>query len=861
MGFAMGTQESAQAGIRLVEREAQLDALRSAVASRSGQVVLVTGEAGAGKSSLVRALTQETAQPVLVGACDNLRTRRPFGPLLDWARAADPELADLVAHGESPHEALEGALALMRREPTLAVIEDIHWSDDATIDLIRFVGRRLTGTSSTLVLTYRPDEVIQGSALFLALGDLATVRPEHIRVPALTRSGVAELAVDSPVDVDVLLERTSGNAFFVSACLASGEALPQTVRDAVLARLYRLSPAAVAASEIVSIFPGNVSSAQASQLGAEDAGIEECLNDGILVEESARLRFRHELGREAVYGAIPAGQRRALHRRALATLEACDDPDPTQATHHALESGEVEAALRHALIAADVAERAGARSEAIAHLDLCLTVGGALGREARTALLVRLAGACHEVGALGRSIAAYREALDLATEPRERGLILSKLWGVLSFAGQLDAAQEAVDEAIRLLEKLPPGRELALAYAQQCSQHMLSRRLRQAEPWGERAMALATEFDDVETLVYIQIQSGVARMMLGNADGLDRLHQAVETGTRLGIQTGVVTGLSQIGCGGGEVRLYEIALPALRQAVAYANEHELGARGLYSEAWLGRCLVELGQWEEATTVLTRVANSPRAEGISLIAVQTALGRLRARRGDADPWPALDLAYDLAARTGHLQRIWPVTAARAEAAWLEDRLHDEMDRVRKGYQLAIGLDQPWATGELGWWAHRGGDEVFPEGAAPYAHLIAGDPRAAASAWRDLGCPYDEADALALGDDDDQLRAWAIWSGLGAAPALHRLAESRRQQGLRIPRGPNAATLGNAAGLTARELEVLRLVAQGLRNPDIGRDLHLSTKTVGHHVSHILEKLGVGNRTEAVTAAAALGVLER
>ena len=855
----MGTDRPAPGGVRLVEREAQLDALRSTVASGAGRVVLVTGEAGAGKSSLVRALIAGCSQRVLLGACDNLRTPRPLGPVLDWARVADPGLVDLIARGATPHHVLDATLALLGREPTLAVIEDLHWTDDATTDLVRFLGRRIENTPSTLVLTYRPDEVVRGSALFLALGDLATVQPQHVPVPALTRAGVAELARESPLDVDVLVEKTSGNAFFVTACLASGETLPQTVRDAVLARLYRLSADAIAAAQIVSIFPGGVAADSAAELGADTAAIEECLDDGVLICESTRLRFRHELGREAIYGAVPAGLRRALHRQALDRLERDDVVDATQATHHALESGEVGAALRHAQVAAQLAERSGSRSEAIAHLELSLSLGGSLPSTDRTALLVRLAANCHEVGALKRSIAAYHDALDLVSDPRERGLLLSRLCGVLSFAGQLDAAQEALDEAIVLLEGLPPGRELALAYAQQCSLHMLSRRLRQAEPWGERAMALATEFDDVETLNYIQTQSGVARMMLGNSDGLDRLQRAIETGTRLGIQIGVVSGLSQIGCGGGEVRRYDVAVPALRRAVAYADEHELGARGLYSAAWLGRCLVELGRWEEADAVLSRVAHSPRAEGISVIATQTALGRLRARRGDADPWPALDLAYELAERTGHLQRIWPVAAARAEAAWLEGRLPDELDRIRRAYRLATGLDQPWATGELGWWAHRAGDRIPAEGAAPYAHLIAGEPQAAARAWRDLGCVYDEADALALGDEDDQLRAWALWTDLGAAPALRLLTEQRRRDGRRVPRGPHAATLGNAGGLTSREVEVLQLLARGLPNPAIAVALHLSAKTVGHHVSHILEKLAVRNRTEAVTAAADLGLI--
>jgi DNA-binding CsgD family transcriptional regulator/tetratricopeptide (TPR) repeat protein len=712
-----------------------------------------------------------------------------------------------------------------------------------------------------LVITYRPDAVPSGSPLALALGDLASAPPLRVPVPALTRDGVARLAAGSGIDAAELFARTGGNAFFVSECLSSGDTLPATVREAVLARVHRLPPAAVTAAQVVSIFPGRAEASLVDELGATVAGVDAATEAGVLVGEPGYVRFRHELARAAVQDSLTAARRRSLNRAALQLIEARTLVDPARATHHAMEAGDIGAALRHAPDAARAAELAGARREAIAHLELAVQVGAELPVATRRELLVRLADHCEVVGRHARAIEAYRQALALTEEPRGRAEILLRLWNSLSFAGHLDPAAEALDQAIELLEGLPPGRELALGYAQRCSHLMLSRRLRAAEPWGRRAMALAAAHEDVETLAYTQIQSGIALFMTGDDDGLARVQDGIDTARRREIHRLVAHGLSQIGSGGGEIRRYDLAIPALRECIGYAEQHELGSRGLYSAAWLGRCLLESGRWDEATALLTDVLRSPRAEGVTVLTALTALGRLRARRGDPDLWRPLDEALELATRTGHLQRLWPVTAARAEAAWLEGRLGDELDRVLRLHELARGLDQPWATGELALWASRGGAHVSPDGAAePFALSLAGRAAEAAACWQTRGCPYERADALAhSGEDRNELEALGIWQSLGARPAARWLTDRRRAAGRAVPRGPNASTRGNAAGLTGREVEILQLVAQGLRNPQIAERLHLSPKTVSHHVSHVLAKLGAGTRTEAASIAVELGLV--
>ncbi|HZA83700.1 MAG TPA: helix-turn-helix transcriptional regulator, partial [Actinomycetes bacterium] len=181
----------------------------------------------------------------------------------------------------------------------------------------------------------------------------------------------------------------------------------------------------------------------------------------------------------------------------------------------------------------------------------------------------------------------------------------------------------------------------------------------------------------------------------------------------------------------------------------------------------------------------------------------------------------------------------------------------------GFELAVRAGDPWAAGELACWLWRAG--ALPEGlpvvAEPYRLLLAGDWQAAADAWQERGCPYHRALALAGGDRDEALlEALGLLDGLGARQTAQRLRRQLRRRGnLRVPRGPTRTTAANPAGLTGRQVEVLGLLAEGLTDAEIAARLSLSAKTVGHHVSALLAKLGVGSRRQAAAAARRLGVV--
>ena len=233
--------------------------------------------------------------------------------------------------------------------------------------------------------------------------------------------------------------------------------------------------------------------------------------------------------------------------------------------------------------------------------------------------------------------------------------------------------------------------------------------------------------------------------------------------------------------------------------------------------------------------------------------------VRARRGDPDHRDPLDRAQEIARTVGDLQYLAPVAAAYAECAWLEGRPQEIEAVTQAAFELAQRQNASSFIGQLGLWRWRAGllDEPPADAGEPYSYQIAGDWARAASYWRENGCRYEAALALADSRDGKALRqALDELQALGARPAAAIVARRLRELGERgLPRGPRPKTRANPAGLTARELEVLELLAEGLRNAQIAERLVLSEKTVDHHVSAILRKLDVRSRGEATAEASA------
>jgi predicted ATPase len=315
--------------------------------------------------------------------------------LFDIAAQVGGELADLCRDGAARDRLFTAFLSQIDSPGalTMAVIEDVHWADEATLDLLSFAGRRLGRTRALLLATYRDDELADDHPLRIVLGDLATQRAtRRMRLLPLSEEAVRALAAERNVDARELYRVTGGNPFYVSEIVAAGWPLvPPTVRDVVAARLARLSPGNRRAVEAAAVMGGRVDLPLLSSV-PEGPSVDDCLASGILVADPSGIRFRHELVRMTVEAGILPHRQTELHARLLAVLEERGDADPALLAHHAEGAGDEKAVLRHAPEAARRSAALGAHREAAAQYERALRFAHEVDRPGVAALQEGVAG-------------------------------------------------------------------------------------------------------------------------------------------------------------------------------------------------------------------------------------------------------------------------------------------------------------------------------------------------------------------------------------------------------------------------------------------------------------------------------------
>lgn len=856
----------------LLERADHLATLEWLLSSVSegghGRVVFISGEAGVGKSTLVRRFCQDHAGSarILMGACDPLFTPRPLGPFLDIAHAIGSGYEALAEHGARPYEiAAALAYALSDGPATIFLVEDAQWADEATLDALRFLARRIASVRALILVTYR-DDLARGHPLRILLGELPPDETiARLPLDPLSPAAVAALAEPKGVDATELFRRTAGNPFFVTEALAAGDvAIPPTVRDAVLARAARLPSDAYALLEAVAIVPQATELWLLEQLGGESLdGVGACLASGILSAADGSLRFRHELARLAIEESLTPIRRLALHRRALRVLETPPhgEPDVARLAHHAEAAADTDATLRFAPAAARRAAMLGAHREAAAHYARALKVANGLPPLERAELFASHANECFltddflaTLASGWEAVTCYRQAGDHTRE----GAALWELSHHLRCTGHADRAEEVGIRAMALLEQMPAGHELAMAYATFASLRLNADDMEGALAYGQRATVVAETLGDTEAQIHTLNTLGTSELLKGAPAGRKMLQDSLELSRAVGLEEHIGRVYVNYGWAATRSRLYDDFDNWFMTGSAYSEERGLVLWEHYVLAYGARAALDRGRWSEAIELAQRILRDPRTR-LPRIPALIVLALIRARRGDPDSWAPLDEALARAESAGELQHLAPVAAARAEVAWLEGRPDLVLQVTESAFALAVQRRVSWVTGELACWRWRAGaDVVLEDTAEPYAHEMAGHWQDAARMWEARGCPYEAALARLGACEEGPLRdALATFQRLGAH-ATARIAMRRlREIGARdLPRGPRASTRANDAHLTVRELDVLVLVAQGLRNADIAARLTLSPKTVDHHLSAILAKLGVRSRAQAIAQAHAL-----
>jgi DNA-binding NarL/FixJ family response regulator/tetratricopeptide (TPR) repeat protein len=849
----------------LLERSDQLavlaEQLAAVISQKAGRLVLVGGEAGVGKTALVRhfADTQAGAR-VLVGACDPLFTPRPLGPLLDVAQATQGEFLDVVVAGRRPHDITTALTRDLRRRPATVILEDLQWADDATLDVLRLLGHRLADVPALIVVTYRDDELDRSHPLRLLLGELPTETTTRVKLKRLSAAAVSELARPSGMDGEELYRQTGGNPFFVTEVLAAGDSdIPHSVRDAVLARAARVSPDARTLLDAVAMVPPRAELWVLEALAPKEFGhLDECITSGMLSPDGAGVTFRHELARLALAESISPDRALALNRRALVILSQPPHgtPDLARLAHHAEAAHDAGAVLRFAPAAAARASAIGAHREAAAHYGRALAYPEALSARKHAELLQNHSHECFVIDRFDPAIASEKRALDIYRQLEDRlkeGDSLQRLSHLQRCGGQSREADVSIRAAVEILEALPESRELCVAYSGMAMVCMNADDAEGTFKYGPMAMALAERFRDNETLVHVLNTLGTMEMLQGAIEsGREKLDRSLELALEAGLDEHVGRAYLNLADVMVRLRIYKGFDELVERGLDYCTGRGLDLWRLYLHDSRAEAQMQQGHFTDAVQTADLVMRNQTymPKFLALVVV----GRVRARRGDPEVWKPLDEAKAIAAAGVELQLLGVVSAARAEAAWLEGRPEAVRDETDGAFQQALRLRSRLYLGELAVWRRRAGIQDGPlpiEVPAQWAAELAGDHAGAGRMWTDLGCPYDAALALGGSDDEACLRdALAEVQKLGARAAAAVVARRLRELGARgLPRGPRESTRESPFQLTQRETEVLELVAQGLRDGDIAERLFLSEKTVNHHVSAILRKLGVSTRTQA------------
>jgi DNA-binding CsgD family transcriptional regulator/tetratricopeptide (TPR) repeat protein len=849
----------------LLERDAELRGLRETLrrAGRGhGSVVLVSGEAGIGKTTLVRAFADQARAHarVLTGTCDDLVTPRTLGPFRDMARGGDGPLARAAASMAERDEVFGAVYQQLSERPTVMIVEDVHWADDATLDVVRYLAWRIQELPGVLVLTYRDDELRDDHPLRRVLGALARQDVQRLALRRLSPGAVQELAAEHGADARAVLHATGGNPFFVTEVLASPEVdVPATVRDAVLARLGQLGEPTQRSLELLSTIPGKVERPLVERLpGDHAAALDEAERRGVLEADPTHVWFRHDLARRAILQRLSASARVAANRQVLAALTQLPRVELSRLAHHAHEAGEPELVVRHGLAAAREAVAAGAFHEALAHSELVLRWSDLLSDEQRATVMEDSVWVLYNLSRFEGAAARAREVVRLRErlgDPAALGQALTTLSRTLYMVNDPAGSEQAVTRAVALLEPLDDRRRLARAYTYLAAILELTDRLDEAIDRARQALGLGERTGQQDVVAHSLNYLGYALLDSGDPGGAEHLQRSAaiaraahhyEYAQRA--YTNLVEGLYRQG------RFQELDEP-IALGLAYAREYGFASHEYNLEAHRCMLLTLRGRWEEAEAGLRRL---PAGEDPGVLASfgLSALGRLLARKGDPTAGALLERAWQAARRTDSVQAIALAGIARVEAAWLAGDHRAAAEHAELPLQRTTGRGAERYRGELLRLLVRCGHpaRAFPGCPPEFARGIEGDWRGAAAAWRSIGAPYEQAlELAAAGRPPELLEALRSLDRLGAVAAADLVRRELRRLGVtRVPRRPLPRTRANPAGLTDRQVEVLGLLADGLTNAEIADRLVVSVRTVDHHVAAILSKLNVGSRREAARA---------
>jgi len=844
--------------VELLEREQPLALLSDAHSQSrrgSGRIVVVRGEAGVGKTSLVRAFLDQTPGRSLTGRCDDASIPAVLGPFHELFNQAGIDV------GPSDAEGARSEIRPVLEGSSCAVIEDLHWADEATLDLVAHVAYRISGWDALLILTLRPS---QDPHVARCLAQMPNEHTETIDLNPLSEVSVRAMAAAAGRDGTGVFEQTTGNPFLVAELLADGlDGIPARVTNASVARLGRLSGGAGDLVRLLSVLPAGATweLMEWLELDGDIAMLDELERHGWLDPSAPRITFRHELIRRAIEGSLSQVRRRRLNRRVLDALTP-DEANAAAIAHHAELAGDHGRFIEYAIVAAREFARAGAHRDALVHLERAAPHADLLPPEDRARFAEALGSELMTANRPSDARDALRDASnrwlslgDLDAAARTLATSSTATWQLGAPHRQI----EELDQAAALVdgtEHRYRAFRIRMTIAQCVG--MLSR-------WPE-ALAIAEDAPSEaatlgpEALCVALGLRGNARRILGDkAAGRADHDRSIELSMGLDEQRiATISYINRVAASLGTLDLDHIdsEVDAASRHLA-AIQYDSGQFSL--DGHRSYLMMLRGEWDDAIDLTDRISGRV-AEAVHRIRPNLVEGVIRVRRGDDTGLDLVRSAHGAAEGTHDIQRLGPTVVALAELQWLGKL--DESETIRHVAELARSSGHLRFAAELALWCRRlslDATAVPDRGPAPILAELAGDRACADDEWRRLGCLYHSILCRGFADDERSLRsAIADASKLGAKVTADRLRARLRELGYAVPRGRGRATLANAGGLTNRQVDVVRLLAEGLTNQEVADRLFVSSKTVDHHVSAILTRLGVPDRKAAGEWAIAVGI---
>lgn len=861
--------------MELIERDTLLAALQTSFEKATdgeGHCVLIAGEAGIGKSSLVRVFGERlpAGGSLYMGLCDALFTPRPLAPVYDvagqmrgtfWLAAMDN--ADRGVLFSSFYQDLAE-----RRGVTVIVFEDIHWADEATLDLIKFLARRITRVRCLFLLTYRDNEVNAGHPLRTVLGQLPADAVTKLEPAALSRGAVEKLAASKGYNGEDVYAITGGNPFYVREVLAAySPGVPSTIKDSILAVAAGIPPAMRRIWDLLSIMPNGF---EPGYLGRMEPGYAEVLEDSlasnIVLLRAGRLFFKHELYRRAIEGELSPLARMAINRRVIDALldDLIEKGEYARIIHHAQEAGDDGLVVHYVPAAARQAAAMGSHQEALRLWHLAITRYRGKEQAVLLGFYEAYAYECYLTNRIKEAIEYQEKVVSLlsgsdAIEKRGESIrFLSRLWW---YNGHRSQAEHFAALAIEILEPAAACRAKAMAYSNLSQLMMLANQAVDCIYWGDKAIAMAQGLGDEEILSHALNNVGDVLMMAPatRLEGQAKLKESLRLALKHSYDEHAARAYTNMGSIGYMINDLDFSAKYLDEGIRYCEDRDLDSWGMYMSSYKARLLLRRGRWEEASKICAGVLESVKQTPIVRISVLLVEATIRMRKGEPEVLPLLEEARQIAFTAMEMQRIVPAMVALLEYEWIQGERYVADEAIEKTIEVIRRADGLHEGSEFAFWLRlaRGREFVLPE---VYSGWDVSMVCQAAAIWAELGCCYNQGLVLFAGDESQQREALGLMQELGAKAVAARIKMGMRAAGIKgLPRGLRATTRNNAALLTPREVDVLRLLKEGMQNKEIAARLFISAKTVDHHISALLFKLDVSSRVKAVNEAVRLGFL--